>query len=408
MAAGFGMMAGQSPHALTNIGAGAAEGIKTYEEQQKQALEQQKENQAEKYQTGELTVRQQEAATEAQRLAQEGKYQDAEIVLRRAELGKPELVKDALGNPIGWSAPGSAKLTPISGLPDYSGGLTQPGSITSSSPNAQPGSGLTPPSVGTYLNSILLNSPAQAKDIDTYLSRYPQQVVTHAELIASGEEAFPTGFAAAKNPILMQAVSLAKEINPTITAASFPTLLDFTKGSSSNTVRALNTAIPHLDTLGKLATALDNNDTKTINQLSNAFKSQFGQTAPTNFDTAKQIVADEVVKAVVGAGGSQFDREQAQKVIDKANSPEQLKEAINTYQNLMAGQLSSLQQKYEAGTGRKDFQTKFLTPHTRDTLSPYLGGSATQGNTSTPPILTATGPNGKKLQLVNGQWIPIQ
>lgn len=381
---GLGIMGGKSPHALENIGQGALQGMKSYEGQQQQQLEQQKEKAAEAYQTGELGMRGRMADLEAQRLAQEGKYQQGELALRGKELTKPELVKDMMGQPIGWATPGSNKITSLAGLPDYMGNTGGGTGIPSSSPNAPISTGLNAPSVGTYLDNVLLNNPAPAKDIDAFLSKYPPQVITHAELIACGEEAFPTGFAAAKNPILMQAVSLAKQINPSITGASYQTFVDFNKGKSSDTIRALNTAIPHLDTLGKLATALDNNDTQSINKMSNFFKERFGKPAPTNFDTAKQIVADEVVKAVVGAGGSQFDREQAAATINKANSPEQLKQDIGTYEQLMAGQMSSLQQKYEAGTGRKDFQDKFLTQHTKGVLASYSAGSAASESGSAP------------------------
>ena len=46
----------------------------------------------------------------------------------------------------------------------------------------------------------------------------------------------------------------------------------------------------------------------------------------------------------------------------------QLKEVIRKYQELMGGQLSSLKQQYEVGTGRKDFDER-LSPRSRQVIS---------------------------------------
>jgi hypothetical protein len=138
---------------------------------------------------------------------------------------------------------------------------------------------------------------------------------------------------------------------------------DFSVGKNGNTVRSLNVAVSHLDTLERLGTELGNGNMQMVNKIGNEFAKQTGKTAPTNFDAAKQIVADEVVKAVVGAGGALADREEAARTINAAQSPKQLTDAIKTYKELMGGQLKGLKNQYEQSTGRKDFE-RLLNPET--------------------------------------------
>ena len=96
-----------------------------------------------------------------------------------------------------------------------------------------------------------------------------------------------------------------------------------------------------------------------------------------------QIVADEIVKAIVGAGGSDRDREEAAASINSANSPAQLHQAIDTAKKLMSGQLGGMRKQYEASTGRKDFDDKFLTGSATAQLGESSGKS---------PAKTSAGP----------------
>jgi hypothetical protein len=152
------------------------------------------------------------------------------------------------------------------------------------------------------------------------------------------------------------------------TLAAKATLKDFTSGISSRRVVANNTAINHLETMDKLAADLNNRDTRIFNAAGNAFSAATGQTAPTSFDAAKQLVAAEVIKAVVSNGGGVTERQEAAQNFSRANSPQQLKEVINTYKELLGGQLQSLEGQYKAGTNRDDFRSKFLTPNTQKVL----------------------------------------
>ena len=65
---------------------------------------------------------------------------------------------------------------------------------------------------------------------------------------------------------------------------------------------AFGSAVKHLETLGGLIDALKNKDTIQLNRLNNLWR-QTGQTAVTNFDAAKGIVAKEIMKSIVTGGG---------------------------------------------------------------------------------------------------------
>jgi len=161
------------------------------------------------------------------------------------------------------------------------------------------------------------------------------------------------------------------------TLAAQAALKDFTSGQSARRVTSNNTAINHLETMDKLANDLNNKDTRIFNAAGNAFAAATGQPAPTSFDAAKQLVAAEVIKAVVNNGGGVTERQEAAQNFSRANSPQQLKEVINTYRELLGGQLQSLEGQYKAGTNRDDFRTKFLTPNTRKVLpsAPVAAGA---------------------------------
>lgn len=157
-------------------------------------------------------------------------------------------------------------------------------------------------------------------------------------------------------------------------AAQAQTVKAFSSGLEARNVRSFNTAIDHLDTMSKLATALDNGDIKVVNAIGQSFASQTGSAAPTNFDAAKSIVGGEVAKALAGSSMALKDREEIRDSISRANSPAQLAGVVNTLQQLLGGQLKSLELQYETGTKRKDFADK-LSPASKAVVA-RLGGGA--------------------------------
>jgi hypothetical protein len=165
--------------------------------------------------------------------------------------------------------------------------------------------------------------------------------------------------------------------------AQADTLKQFTAGKNGNTVRSLNVAVQHLDQLAQLGTALQNGDLPLLNRLGNEWAKQTGSAAPVTFNAMKKVVADELVKAVVGSGGGVADREEAAHSLDAAQSPEQMAEVIANYKGLMAGQLNGLRQQYKEGSGRDDFE-RFLLPITRKELEQHASSAEPAQSPSAP------------------------
>lgn len=235
---------------------------------------------------------------------------------------------------------------------------------------------------------------------------YDQQSVENtAQMIANNQIPMISGFAL-KSPWGQEVISRVREINPQFAGADYGANLtgikQFTSGKNGNTIRSLNVAVQHLDQLGKLADALNNGDVPLFNKVAIAYQKQTGSAAPSNFDAAKKVVADEIVKAIVGSGGGVADREEAARSINSASSPEQLAGVIQTYQGLMTGQLNGIREQYKAATGRDNFES-LLLPETRAKLEAHSAPPA-----STAPEQTATGPGGQKIALRNGQWVPVK
>ena len=166
--------------------------------------------------------------------------------------------------------------------------------------------------------------------------------------------------AGANVPAPFNASNMAEQIvgNKMDVATKTKANKDFSTGIQGRQVTAFNTAIDHLSTMDKLSDALQNNDIKAFNYLGNVVAKQTGQPAPVNFDAAKQIVTAEIIKAVVASGGGVRERQEAEANFATANSPAQLKGVINTYKQLLGGQLNSLGLQYQNTTGRTDFDKK--------------------------------------------------
>jgi hypothetical protein len=166
--------------------------------------------------------------------------------------------------------------------------------------------------------------------------------------------------AGANAPAPFNALNMAEQIvgNKIDVATKTKAAKDFSTGIQGRQVTAFNTAIDHLSTMDKLSDALQNNDIKAFNYLGNVVARQTGLPAPVNFDAAKQIVTAEIIKAVVASGGGVRERQEAEANFATANSPAQLKGVINTYKQLLGGQLNSLGLQYENTTGRTDFDKK--------------------------------------------------
>jgi hypothetical protein len=198
---------------------------------------------------------------------------------------------------------------------------------------------------------------------------------------------------------------------------SAPGMLKFIMGPDGRATVSLGTAIRHLDTLQQLANAWEANDTQAINRIRTTLSREFGSDAATNINTAASIVGPEIIKAigVAGAGGEK-ERESAGSQFSSAQSPTQMRGAIQTVQKLMAGQLEGRMRQARA-SGVSDAMFKNLIGDRPYEILTKVGeeerkrAESPKGNEVKPEQKftgrTATGPNGKKLrETVDGKWVP--
>lgn len=168
---------------------------------------------------------------------------------------------------------------------------------------------------------------------------------TTAKAIASGQLPPPSGMALT-NPKNQRILARVMEINPqydfTDVTAKKKAASDFTSGQLGNSLRSVSTANAHLDQLGELADGMNNGDVQAINKVTNWFKTQTGNPSATNFNAIKNIVGQEVVKAIVAGGGSSAERDEAAKAFADASSPAQIAGAIQHYRMVMGAQQSNL------------------------------------------------------------------
>lgn len=228
---------------------------------------------------------------------------------------------------------------------------------------------------------------------DKFLNTLDPAYANIVKAIGNGEAAWPTG--SRMNSESRKLIQDAKQYNPKANANNVKSALKFDSGKQGDIIRSLNVAHSHLDTLGGLIDALGNGNIQAINSMSQAFNSQFGQEAPVSFDAAKRIVSDEIVKAVIGAGGALGDREEAQATLDKSNSPQQLRSVISVYQDLMRGQLDGLKLQYENSTNKDDFSDR-LSPDVQEEYNKIQKIAGDSDYDALPSGSEFIDPNGKR------------
>ena len=225
----------------------------------------------------------------------------------------------------------------------------------------------------------------------------------------------------ATTPVGMAIMNRARQINGDYSAKNYDEAkaakVKFGSGPQGDAVRSFGTAYRHIELGEQLIDAMGSGDTALVNRLRNAWRTEFGgNPAPNNFAAAKDIISDEILKAVIGARGALGDRETAQKRLNEANSPKLLHSLMkDVYKPLMIGQLKGYKQQYEGAThGAKDFDEK-LTPEVRDALHasetkapPAAPATAAPAASGQPPVPGAKqAPDGHWYVQQNGKYFRV-
>lgn len=179
-----------------------------------------------------------------------------------------------------------------------------------------------------------------------------------AEAIYNGDQPMPTGLGAANyrgRAVVDEVNKIAQErgkaYDPTVYHQRQDTEKKFNTGQQGNAVRSMNTAIDHMDTLREKIKKLPNGQYPAVNAIMSDFGRSIGDPRYNSYDAAAGLIAAEVTKAIVANGGTGDERAEKERLLAVQNNPEALRQTLNSYTQLLGGQLKELKQQYQAGHG---------------------------------------------------------
>ena len=185
-------------------------------------------------------------------------------------------------------------------------------------------------------------------------------------------------------------VGAAKRVDPNFSTASYGVrygvMQDFTKGTISNNIVALDQGINHMGTLGTLAQQLKNGQLQPANFLANAAKSMLGDAAPSNVALAGQAVGEEMMRVFRQAGASEREASAWQSQFNAAvKSPAQMDGALQTAAKLLGGRVNAINNKWNNGMDVKTGYPNILSDEAKQVLTRYgvsIGTGVSSGNTA--------------------------
>jgi len=137
-----------------------------------------------------------------------------------------------------------------------------------------------------------------------------------------------------------------------------------TSGAGGTNINYFNTATDHLKLLAEAGEALNNGNTQLFNNWANRFATATGNPAPTNFETVKAAVAGELSKTFKGTGATDSEISEINQTINQAESPDQIRGAIDYYKRLMGSKLQALKSQYDAAKeGKPNFPGTESSPN---------------------------------------------
>jgi hypothetical protein len=191
---------------------------------------------------------------------------------------------------------------------------------------------------------------------------------------------------AARSPGASQVMGAVYRAYPNYDASVFPVVQAGEKEfnqKNAPVVRSFGTLVGHVTAAKELFKALDNpSDVQRVNQARNFFQQEFGYPAPGNVDVAKQFIADESVKAVLGAPGALDDRKaMAEKLSRSASSAQFMTDAdtvIHFGVENMKNHLQQLKGMTKGKRAEEDF-IQYLSPNARQAFFQYGGSDRRKG-----------------------------
>lgn len=357
MSAGFGMMASRSPFLGVGIGEGGIQGMNTYA-----GLVKSEQDQANKLEDRKL--KQSEIQQKAQEFGQrfdldERKFKETTNE-KLLDLQKPIVIgKDRYDHSIYGRMDEKGDLHNLDGTPYDVKKNEKENEIAQMTGE-------------DYLKTLPQDEAAYLKKVRDYDAALPSagsRAPNAQRLRDDFYHAYPGDYSEAMYP----AYSAAKK--------------KFFSGPASDSIKSFNVSMYHLDTLQKAGEALQHGDIPLFNSLTDWYKKETGKAAPTDFNAIRNIVADEITKAVIGSKGALSDREATQDTIAMKQSPEQFAGIINKYKELMSGQLMGMKQQFTSTTGMPgDVFDRFLLPTTREQLLAHEASGASPPQHGVPTV----------------------
>lgn len=338
--AGFAMAASPSPYFGQAMGQGALAGIQNLGEQKKEVAQR--------------NLKSQEIENNAKRLASEADRWHAQIQQRQTQAEQTAQYRnDMIAQRREAMARPDYAVNNVNGLMyDRHTGENKEGQVNpygSSDPDKPQLTG------EAFLQTL---SPAQAAKI---------------KATVNGDSPWPSpNSRQASARILLDQVY---QYDPQASMQTAPAVKAFNLAKQGDATRFINNSAQHIQTLGHAVDALDNGDVRMFNSVAQKYALETGSPVPTNFNAVKQIVGNEVLKAVQSGVGSVADREELAHQLEVSNSPAQLKGVLHNYGDLMAAQVNSLEQQYKASTHKENYRDKYLLPQTKDYFAQFDGGS---------------------------------
>lgn len=191
-----------------------------------------------------------------------------------------------------------------------------------------------------------------------------------ARKVADYTMPLPSGFAL-RSPYWQDVMKRATEINPEFDGTKYQSRQrirnDFASGKAALNIRALNTAVDHLDALKTAGMSLENGDTRGINAFVNFVRNQTGDARITDFKNAATAVESELAAVFKGMGATDQEIKQWRENLSANMSPAQINGAIKTAVKLMAGRAGALGEQWRQTMG-KTREEAILSPEAQGKL----------------------------------------
>lgn len=214
---------------------------------------------------------------------------------------------------------------------------------------------------------------AQAADpanIDPTTGRNEKFLKTLDPETQNSVKAFVEGRANVAGRNMQKMLPLITSYDPNFQASDYPVRLALRKGYQGGgkqfqEMQAIDTVAGHLGNLAKSADNLKNTSFPWWNMVGNMALQNTGDPRVDKFNTDKQAVSNELSKAYRGGQVTEGDVREWQTNINSSKSPEQLRQVIGEFNDLLDSKRKALESGYRAGMGPAPLPAEFSSTSQR-------------------------------------------